>query len=60
MRQTTIERRDALSNKVSSLGAGIRTRERAASIYAELFSLYAPFALVESQITVGPIEWVQQ
>jgi hypothetical protein len=47
-------------SKISGIRSGIYRSTRTAERYSELYDLYAPFALVDDQIKVSPIEWTQQ
>jgi hypothetical protein len=56
-REKARERMTALANEMSEVRQKIFNYERSASQYASLFDLYAPFAVVDNQIKISPIEW---
>lgn len=59
-RQGAQDRLVTIQSKEKSLRRTISGTDRLIRNYAELFDLYAPFAVPDNQITVGPIEWTQQ
>ena len=59
-RHAAFEAQAALAKRREKVRQDIHDLQRSASIYAELFELYAPFRVPDNQITIGPIEWTQE